>query len=69
MDRGAYELQLCPGDVNGDQSVNLSDLALLLAHYGMASGATPGDGDTDADGDVDLNDLAFLLARFGTTCS
>lgn len=58
----------CPGDLNQDRSVNLSDLAVLLAHYGMPTGAQPGDGDLDADGDVDLQDLAGLLANFGSSC-
>lgn len=57
----------CPEDVNGDRAINLTDLAILLAHFGQ-SGATPAQGDVDADSDVDLTDLAMLLARFGTTC-
>src|SRR5262245_5380005 len=40
---------LCPGDLNGDQHVDLSDLASLLAHFGMQSGATLADGDLDSD--------------------
>jgi hypothetical protein len=58
----------CEGDVTGDGNTDLSDLAVVLAHFGMSSGATLADGDLDADGDVDLNDLAGLLANFGTTC-
>lgn len=58
----------CPGDIEGDGDVDLQDLALLLAHFGTASGAQHGDGDTDSDGDVDLQDLANLLADFGGTC-
>lgn len=58
----------CPGDVNDDRQVNLTDLATLLAHFGVASGATLTTGDIDADGDVDLTDLAVLLANFGVTC-
>jgi Tol biopolymer transport system component len=54
-----------PGDLDCDGDVDLSDLATLLAHYGMTSGATWGDGDLDADGDVDLADLAALLASYG----
>jgi hypothetical protein len=57
----------CPGDVDGNRVVNLSDLSILLAHFGM-SGATPADGDLDGDTDVDLTDLATLLANFGTVC-
>jgi len=58
----------CPGDVNGDGSVGLSDLSILLANFGTSSGAGPEDGDIDGDGDVDLSDLSVLLANFGTIC-
>lgn len=58
----------CPGDVDGNAVVDLGDLAILLAHFGAASGATLADGDLDGDGDVDLQDLTTLLANFGTTC-
>lgn len=54
------------GDVDGDGDVDLSDLATLLANYGMTSGATWADGDTDGDGDVDLADLASLLSNYGS---
>ncbi len=57
-----------PGDLDGDGDVDLSDLAQLLAHYGMTEGATYEDGDLDGDGDVDLADLAALLAVYGTAC-
>jgi probable HAF family extracellular repeat protein len=56
------------GDLDGDGDVDLSDLSILVAHYGMTSGATYEDGDLDGDGDVDLIDLAGLLAVYGTTC-
>lgn len=72
VDMGAYEFQPsqpdCPGDLNGDNVVNLSDLAQLLAHYGMTAGAAYQDGDLDGDGDVDLSDLAALLGVYGTVC-
>lgn len=57
----------CPGDVNGDGVVDLSDLAILLSHFGD-SGADPSDGDLNDDGNVDLTDLALLLSLFGTSC-
>ncbi len=57
-----------PGDVNCDGAVDLSDLAVLLAHYNAAGGMTWTDGDLDADGDVDLADLAILLANYGEVC-
>ena len=58
----------CFGDLNGDSTVNISDLAQLLANYGTTSGATYEDGDLDGDGDVDISDLAALLGVYGTTC-
>lgn len=58
----------CPGDLDGDAAVGLSDLAILLSHFGAPSGAGLEDGDIDGDGDVDLSDLSALLSLFGSTC-
>jgi hypothetical protein len=58
----------CPGDLDGDNDVDLADLSQLLSSYGMTSGAQEEDGDMDGDGDVDLADLSALLAVYGTTC-
>ncbi|MCC6358991.1 MAG: hypothetical protein IT450_09620 [Phycisphaerales bacterium] len=55
-----------PGDVEGDGEIGLTDLSLLLAHFGMTSAARYSEGDLDGDGDIDLGDLTVLLARFGT---
>ncbi len=65
-----YELACatgCNGDLNFDGAVDLSDLAIQLAHYGEV-GAPLSDGDLNADGSIDLTDLAALLAAYGTTC-
>lgn len=58
----------CPGDLDHDGYITLSDLALLLSNYGASAGATPDEGDMDCDGDVDLSDLAALLSVYGTAC-
>ncbi|MFN0135392.1 MAG: hypothetical protein ACKVS9_04655 [Phycisphaerae bacterium] len=58
----------CPGDVDSDNDVDLTDLATLLTNFGTPSGMTRAQGDLDGDGDVDLSDLAALLANFGRTC-
>ena len=58
----------CPGDLDGDGQVGLSDLSVQLASFGTPSGADPSDGDLDGDGDVDLEDLSLMLSFFGDTC-
>jgi hypothetical protein len=68
----------CHADIDGsfDCLVNLADLAQLLGHYGMTTGAQWRHGDIDpydpyfpGDGDVDLGDLAELLSQYGDDCS
>jgi parallel beta-helix repeat protein len=69
VDMGADEFgSHCPGDLDGDDDIDLTDLAILLTNYGAASGMTPADGDSDLDADVDLADLSALLAVYGMTC-
>jgi hypothetical protein len=58
----------CPGDIDFDCTRGLTDLTLLLANYGLTSGAVYGDGDLDSDGDVDIADLATLLSGYGQPC-
>jgi hypothetical protein len=49
----------CTGDLNGDETVDTSDLLYLLSAWG-----TP-HGDVDGDGDTDTADLLALLAAWG----
>ncbi len=58
--------EACPGDLDSNRAVGLSDLAILLSHFGEAGGAT--DGDLDGDAAVGLSDLALLLNAFGSAC-
>jgi hypothetical protein len=53
----------CPGDLTGDGLVDLDDLGVLLAAFGVSAA-----GDLDGDGDTDLSDLGILLAFFGAAC-
>ncbi|MFN0138364.1 MAG: LamG-like jellyroll fold domain-containing protein [Phycisphaerae bacterium] len=62
----AVDCEPCPGDVDGDRQVSLTDLATLLSNYGSTGSGIPGDVDSDAD--VDLADLALLLINFGQPC-
>ena len=57
----------CYGDINGDNLINLDDLAQLLGHYGQ-TGASYEDGDLNGDGTINLDDLAGLLGVYGHPC-
>ncbi len=50
----------CPGDLDGDAGIGSSDLATLLAQWGL-----PGAADLDGDGTTGPNDLALLLSAWG----
>ncbi|MEX0586847.1 MAG: lamin tail domain-containing protein, partial [Pirellulales bacterium] len=63
------EKDLMAGDINEDNRVDLVDLALLQAHYGVASGAARADGDFNRDGAVGRADLAILARNFGRSLS
>ncbi len=57
---------LCtPEDITGDCTVDLTDLAVLLAHFGLPAPNGHADGDLDGSGNVTLGDLTLLLASFG----
>ena len=56
------------GDINGDGTVDLADLSIMLSNYGTTGGMTYQDGDLDGDGAVDLSDLSLLLSNYGQSC-
>jgi autotransporter-associated beta strand protein len=56
----------CPGDVDGDNDVDITDLGVLLSNFGQSG---PGiGGDLNGDDNVDVTDLGILLANFGVSC-
>lgn len=57
----------CPGDVDGNNLVDLTDIAITLANFGSTQ-ATLGDGDVTGDNLVDLGDLSVVLGAFGSGC-
>jgi hypothetical protein len=57
---------LLPGDANGDGAVNVSDLSLLAANYGVTNNATWAMGDFTGDGAVNVSDLSLLAANYGS---
>lgn len=53
------------GDLNNDCLVDLSDLSILLSHYGQSVPPNT-NGDLDGNGLIDLSDLSILLSNYGT---
>ena len=53
----------CPGDLNGDMTIDTADLGILLGQFGGAGSA-----DLNDDGVVDTADLGILLGAFGAPC-
>ena len=60
------ELPPLPGDANGDGTVDINDLTIVLAHYGQ-TGMTWSQGEFTGDGTVDINDLTIVLANYNKT--
>ena len=60
------EPETCPGDLNDDGFVTISDVLILLGDFGCTSEC---DGDVDGDGVVTVADLlGGILASFGEAC-
>ncbi|MCA9312315.1 MAG: hypothetical protein KDA21_13960 [Phycisphaerales bacterium] len=57
----------CPGDANGDRTVNFTDLNILLEAWNTS--IPPGSGpDFDGNGTVNFTDLNILLDHWGDAC-
>ena len=56
----------CPEDINGNGTVEVSDVLLLLSDFGCTSDCTGAD--IDGDGAVSVTDILLLLAAFGEEC-
>jgi hypothetical protein len=56
----------CPEDINGNGTVEVSDVLLLLSDFGCTSDCTGAD--IDGDGAVSVTDVLLLLAAFGEDC-
>jgi len=60
-----HTLGQIPGDANNDGKVDVSDLGILAANYGVTAGAVWSRGDFNGDGKVDVSDLGILAANYG----
>ena len=61
VDDGSCLLDTCLGDVDGDNSVTVSDLLEVLAEFGCTEGCTT---DISGDGATTVADLLELLSVF-----
>jgi len=73
VEMGAYEVARndnCPLDVNGDGAIGLTDMSILLIHFGETGlgTCTCAPADFNCDGNINLTDLSMLLAAFGSSC-
>ena len=50
----------CPSDINGDSTVNVSDLLMVIDQWGLS-----GDADVTGDGVVDITDLLEVVGAWG----
>lgn len=50
-----------PGDINGDNTVNITDLSILLTNYRTSNTSA----DINSDGAVNVLDLSILLSHYG----
>ena len=54
----------CPGDVTGDNAVDVLDLLEVIGNFGGSGGAA----DANGDGSVDVLDLLEVIGNFGSSC-
>src|SRR5256885_2823964 len=54
-----------PGDLNNDNTVNVTDMSILLSNYGTANTAA----DINTDGTVNILDMSILLSHYGQSVS
>ncbi len=57
----------CPGDTNGDNLVNFTDLNAVLSAFGQSGEGLPAD--VTGDNIVNFADLNIVLSNFGASCT
>ncbi len=58
----------CPGDVDGDRMVGLSDIAGIVTCWAMPPTGPCASADLDASGDIGLSDLAVFITNWAAVC-
>ena len=57
----------CPGDFDGNNMVNITDLLVMLEVYGCNTGDCFVD--MNGDGNTTIEDIGLFLSFFGSTCN
>lgn len=58
---------ICPGDADGNSTIDFADITAALANFGRPGGvAQPGD--ADGNGTVNFNDITLILGNWGGNC-
>jgi hypothetical protein len=60
---------VCPGDANGDNQVNFTDLNAVLSAFGQSGAPGFSGADLNNDGIVNFVDLNTVLSAFGSSCA
>ena len=58
--------QTCPGDMDGDGAVTVSDILDVLSEFGCVEGCLM---DVNGDDVTNVTDVLAVLSAFGTTCN
>lgn len=58
----------CPGDVDGDHTVGLSDIAGIITCWAMPPTGPCASADLDMSGDIGLSDLAVVITNWAAVC-
>jgi subtilisin family serine protease len=58
----------CPGNANGDATVNFDDITSVLSNFGATGGPAYRPGDANGNGSVNFDDVTTVLSRFGNVC-
>ena len=56
----------CPGDMDGDLVITVSDILDVLSEFGCTSGCAM---DINGDGATNVTDVLAVLSAFGTICN
>ena len=65
FDDGSCEPCTCPGDIDGDNAIGVSDILGVLSEFGCSANCNV---DLDEDGQVGVSDILQVLAQFGEVC-